>query len=134
MYIGSYELKLDEKNRFFMPSNFLTGDTYILTYIDKDLVLIKDANGWNAESLIDASKSKYDKTKLIDYINANSYICKLYGRRITIPIEIIKKLDFSRSITLVGCVDLIKMYDTFNYLETQYNEEVVRDLKKCINS
>ena len=129
MFIGTYELKLDEKNRFFMPTSFLVSDTYVLTFIDKDLVLIKDANGWNAESVVDMSKSKYDKTKLIDYINANSYMCKISGKRITIPKEVMNKLDFNGNITLVGCINLIRIYDTRYYLKTQ-NEEVIRELKK----
>ena len=83
--------------------------------------------------MFDVNKSKYDKTKLIDYINANSYLCKISGKRITIPKEVMNKLDFSKSITLVGCSDFIRMYDTNKYLNNE-NEEVVRELKKSINS
>lgn len=129
MFLGEFECKIDNKNRFFMPSSFRKGlSEVVITLIDEDTLVIRNSEGWTSLAVLGSNISiSSDKLSLYkSYIESNSETIKVDSQgRVLIPLSFIKCLSFSKDIIVVGRNDSIVVMDKLKYLEekTRVNRE-----------
>lgn len=106
---GSYIMNLDAKFRFYLPASFrkkMNTNIIVLTLLNKDNLVISDANDWRPEYLVSCipnELSELEIKNLIKFVKFNSCFVSLdREHRIQIPSNFISNLSFDRQIVVCG--------------------------------
>lgn len=85
MYIGEYSCKMDEKNRFIIPSKFrIESSQLLLTFIDEDTIIV--VNSIREYDKIFSKLEESIKNIMMKYIRINSISVSLDSKgRVTVP-------------------------------------------------
>lgn len=127
MFFGSYECKLDEKNRLMIPSrmrDYLSLRLYIMKGFD-GAIAVYDESTFN--SLTDEVDSlSFTRKKVRDYLRLQlPSVCELdmdkLGR-VQIPTALVNKYKLSREVTVIGAGDHIEIWDRKAF--AKYEEEI----------
>lgn len=136
MFLGEYEFKIDSHHRFIIPSSFRSDSkSYVITYFDKDSLVISPLDKWSPEIFLDQAGrlSKKKQIALLNYIKLNSYMVKMDSQfRIVIPEFLFNKISFSSECTAVGNINYFYIMDREKYLELKNN--INREYEEFMNS
>ena len=117
MFIGTYEVTIDDKNRFFVPAQFRReiSKELMITFIDEDLIIIFE----NDNNPLIASLSEEKKTPLVmEYLSNNTYNAHIdsQGRMLISSRDKLFESNIKGKAYIVGFGNMMKLYSEKSYL------------------
>lgn len=124
MFTGTFEVKVDDKNRVFIPAQFRHEITnqLMITFIDPDLIIIfEDDNN----SLIASLPEEKKTPKVIDYMTGQTYKVNIDGQgRMLIPSRgKLFESNIKGTAYIVGFGNMLKLYSQKAYL-IEYKKQI----------
>ncbi len=120
MFLGTYELNLDSKNRLSLPSR-------LRSKISSGVVISKGYEGClelrtpeefekYAKSLTDLSNTRKDSRLIVRLVLANSIDLELdSANRVLIPANLIKEANLKKDITVIGLGNKVEIWDKSSF-------------------
>ena len=139
MFIGTYDIVLNENSRIIMPSDFrkntskdiLKGDFYITPHNGHLIIRPKEAWINHIHSIqTDSELSRPDKYKFERYIYNNSFLIRLDSQyRIVLTKDIRGKIDFKKTsrkqnVKIAGCGEYFEIWPVGLFREDQNISEL----------
>ena len=134
MLIGTYEVKLDSKNRIYIPAHFKNQlyKELMATFFDEDLIIVSERHNFKYEDVL-LGLNKEQRTSLVmEHIFNNTYPIDLdnQGRLLITNKNVSVKTNIKEKAYIVGFGKIMKIYSEKAYLiEYKKRLEEIQRLK-----
>ena len=120
MLIGTYEVKLDGKNRIYIPAHFKNQlyKELMVTFFDEDLIIVSERHNFKYEDVL-LGLNKEQRTSLVmEHIFNNTYPIDLdnQGRLLITNKNVSVKTNIKEKAYIVGFGKIMKIYSEKAYL------------------
>ncbi len=136
MFVGQYEHSLDEKGRVVLPAPFraFVAERGYITQLDGCLGM------WSAEEFRqvaekwkeEASASRISMRVFRKLMNSVSEVKLDSAGRITLPRELLDRLDFQSQVVISGLFDRVEIWPAETYANDLDTDEAAEELAEAV--